>query len=205
MSVLSRMLAGAAAALPVGASADSYGKYDSPPYTVEQRIGEVEIRRYAPHILAEVTVSGDRSGALSRGFQVLAGYIFGGNTSSAKVAMTSPVAQSERIDMTAPVGQSGGEGYWTVTFMMPSDYSMETLPTPDSPSIRLVEAGGDRQAVLIYSGRPTTSAVEARETELRSALDVAGISYREPAHYHYYDAPMTPPWKRRNEVAFTLD
>ncbi|WP_238928713.1 SOUL family heme-binding protein [Alexandriicola marinus] len=205
MSILSRMLAGATAALPVGASADSYGKYDSPPYTVEQRIGEIEIRQYAPHILAEVTVSGDRSGALNRGFQVLAGYIFGGNTSRAKVAMTSPVAQSERIDMTSPVGQSGRDGYWTVTFMMPSDYTMETLPTPDSPAIRLVEAGGDRQAVLIYSGRPTTSAVEAHETELREALETAGISYREPAQYYYYDAPMTPPWQRRNEVSFILD
>ena len=205
MSILTRMLTGAAAILPIGASADSYGGYDSPPYTIEQRIGDVEIRQYGPHILAEVTVAGDRSAALNRGFQVLAGYIFGGNTSRTKVAMTSPVAQSERIDMTSPVGQTGRDGYWTVTFMMPPEYTLDTLPTPNSPAIRLAEAGGDRQAVLIYSGRPTTSAVEAHEAELRSALDAAGIRYREPASYYFYDAPMTPPWQRRNEIAFTLD
>lgn len=205
MSILSRLLTSPAASLPVGASSDSYGKYDSPPYTIERRIGEVEIRRYAPHILAEVTVSGDRTGALNRGFQILAGYIFGGNTSKAKVAMTAPVAQSERIDMSSPVGQTGRDGCWTVTFMMPSDYAIETLPTPDNLDIRFVEADGDRQAVLIYSGRPTAGAIDARETELRLALDEAAIAYREPARHYYYDAPMTPPWLRRNEISFSLD
>ena len=204
MSLLTKLTTGAAAALPVGAMADTYGKYETPPYVVEARIGEVELRSYQPHILAVVTVRGDRSRALGRGFQVLANYIFGGNSSAAQVAMTSPVAQSEQISMTAPVAQSGSDGQWQVTFMMPSDYTMDTLPRPQNPAVQLVEVTGDRQAVLTFSGRATTTALERNEATLRNLLAERGVPFQEPARYYFYDDPMTLPWQRRNEVAFVL-
>jgi hypothetical protein len=71
----------------------------------------VEVRQYAPHIAAEVTVSGERDAAINAGFRVLAGYIFGGNEVRAKVAMRTPVKQvpSEKIAMTTPVTQTGSD------------------------------------------------------------------------------------------------
>ena len=98
-------------------------------YDVVETHGTIEIRDYAPMIVAEVNVSGDRETAISDGFRKIADYIFGNNISSQKVAMTAPVIQqpSEKIAMTAPVTQQGGEGVWLVRFVMPSSYTMQTL------------------------------------------------------------------------------
>ena len=102
----------------------------TPTYTVERTIGpadtRVEIRRYGPRLAAETTVSGGESDARSKGFQTLAGYIFGGNTTKTSIDMTAPVAQSkaspsQSIDMTAPVGQARTvDGKWRIRFFMPA-------------------------------------------------------------------------------------
>ncbi|RYI11678.1 MAG: heme-binding protein, partial [Acetobacteraceae bacterium] len=78
--------------------------YEMPPYSVEWQEDAREIRSYGPHLLAEVTVSGSRSGAIQKGFRVLAGYIFGGNATGEKIAMTVPVAQTPETR-----GDTGGE------------------------------------------------------------------------------------------------
>ena len=57
----------------------------------------VELRRYAPFLVAQVTVSHDEMGdAMSDGFKSLAGYIFGGNLGEDKVSMTSPVVTQKQ-------------------------------------------------------------------------------------------------------------
>lgn len=206
MSVIKRIVQGAAvaAALPVGATAESYGKYEAPSYVVERRLGDVEIRSYAPHIVAEVTVRGDRRDALSTGFRILAGYIFGGNTTRQSVDMTSPVAQSQKIDMTSPVTQEGVDGLWTVSFMMPSKWTLESLPDPTNEAIRLRQTDDVRQAVVIFGGRATAAAIEAAEQTLTQTLSEAGLAGSGPMIYNFYDDPMTLPWNRRNEVAVAL-
>lgn len=205
MKMVKNFLIGATAATAAGeVSADAYGKYETPPYMVEQVIDDVEIRQYAPHIVAEVRVQGDRSAALGRGFRILAGYIFGGNTAKASVAMTAPVGQSQSIDMTAPVGQVENDGVWTVTFTMPSDWTMDTLPTPNSDAIRLREVAGYKQAALIFSGRGTDAAIARAETQLRATLTQARLPTDGDLGIYFYDDPMTLPWNRRNEVALSL-
>ena len=74
----------------------------------------IEIRNYPPVIVAETEVAGERDKAISGGFRTIAGYIFGNNLSSQKVAMTAPVTQqpSEKIAMTAPVTQRGNGTSW---------------------------------------------------------------------------------------------
>jgi len=47
--------------------------------------------------------------------------------------MTAPVSQegaSEKIPMTAPVNQEQVGGKWRITFLMPTQYTLETLPEP---------------------------------------------------------------------------
>ena len=117
--------------------------------------GAFEVRDYPALMVAEVTVSGDQKEAASKGFRLLAGYIFGGNKRRQSIAMTAPVAQaptSEKIAMTAPVTQIQSAGEWVVRFTMPSAYSMDTLPEPNDPKVHLRALPPARFAVLQFSG-----------------------------------------------------
>ena len=182
---------------------------EQPPYEVVGRVGEAEIRRYAPQIAAEAVVEGPVETARNEGFRRVAGYIFGDNTAKASVAMTAPVVQgreaaggSQSIAMTSPVVQqpAGGES-WSIQFIMPSKYTMATLPQPNDPRVRLVEIPARTFAVVRFSGLGKADAVARHEKALDAAL--AGSSWRavgEPVTW-YYDPPWTVPFMRRNEVA----
>jgi hypothetical protein len=170
----------------------SHKGYEMPPYTVERAAGAREIRAYGPHLLAEVRVTGGRQGAIQAGFRALAGYIFGGNATGEKIAMTVPVSQT-------PAGD-----HWTVSFMMPARFTPETLPAPRNDAIRFVQAGPSRQVVERFSGLPATADLAARAENLRAWAEAEGYQITGGPHYYFYDAPMTLPWNRRNEVAFTI-
>ncbi len=184
----------------------SYHGYEAPSYTVERAVGAAELRLYAPHLLAEVTVQGDQRQAVGLGFRVLAGYIFGGNTTAADVAMTVPVAQrpSEQIAMTAPVAQSGAGQDWVISFMMPARYSRDTLPVPKDDRVRFVETTPERQLVLQFPGRAGTSQLNSQTESLRQIAADAGIMVGAGPYFYFYDDPFTLPWNRRNEVAFVV-
>lgn len=184
--------------------AESYKGNETPVYTVEEADGTVEIRAYAPHIAAEVTVAGSRDAAIGSGFRILAGYIFGGNASKAKVAMTTPVTQSEKIAMTSPVTQTGSDQGWTVQFMMPAQYTLDSLPKPDDARIRLVTTPPRRMVVLTFPGIATTASLKSRTETLRTWAAAKGLTLQGPPQFMFYDSPFTLPWNRRNEVAFDL-
>ena len=210
MSVVSKMvtvLTGFGLSGSVAVAEGSYHGYETAPYTVERRVGAAELRLYAPHMLAEVTVRGDQSGAVGQGFRVLAGYIFGGNSASDAVAMTGPVAQrsSEQIAMTVPVVQGGQGDEWTISFMMPAQYTAETLPVPNDPAIRFVQTAPERQLVLTFSGFARSALLAEQTTALQAIAAGAGINLKAGPFYYFYDDPFTLPWNRRNEVAFVVD
>ena len=191
--MLKRLVLALGVVMAGGAGAEATHKgYEMPPYRVDWAEGAREIRGYGPHLLAEVRVSGGRSGAIQAGFRVLAGYIFGGNATGEKIAMTVPVAQT-------PAGED-----WVVSFMMPARYTAETLPAPRSERVRFVQAGPSRQVVERFSGLPGTAGLEERAEALRARAEGQGHEILAGPHYYFYDAPMTLPWKRRNEAAFTI-
>jgi len=169
-----------------------YGKYETPQYSIEQTVGPAEVRLYAPHVLAVVSVQGDQRDALNRGFRALAGYIFGGNEGAQSVAMTSPVTQVSEGN------------HWEVTFMMPRQYTLKTLPVPNSEAVRFQEVPARRMIVLTFSGRTTDRALTARTDELRVLVDTASLLTEGDPIFMYYDDPFTLPFARRNEVAFRL-
>ncbi len=188
-----------------------YKSTETPAYSVERTVGAAEMRSYAPRIVAEVTVTGERSNAIRAGFRVLAGYIFGSNEGAAKVAMTSPVAQmpSDKIAMTSPVAQTpsmgaGESGPWVVQFTMPSEYTLNSLPKPKDASIRFVPQPTDRQVVLQFSGLAGEGVLARKEAELRAIAKAEGLEIIAGPMYYFYDDPFTLPWNRRNEVAFAL-
>jgi hypothetical protein len=193
-------------AMPAPVEAEMYNGYETPDYAVEEADGAVEIGTYPAHIAAEVTVTGSRDAAINAGFRILAGYIFGGNEASAKVAMTTPVTQapSEKIAMTTPVTQSGSDQGWTVRFMMPASYTLETLPKPKDARIRFVTTEPVRMVVLRFSGLPRTAALERRSEELRAWAKAKGLTLEGAPQFMFYDPPFRLPWSRRNEVSFIL-
>lgn len=183
-----------------------YKSTETPSYSVHSSADGVEVRSYDPRITAEVSVTGARLMAINSGFRILAGYIFGGNQARAKVAMTSPVGQapSSNIDMTSPVAQSGEEGAWVVQFTMPSGYTLDTLPVPNDARIRFSLQPAQRQIVAQFSGLATAGALASAEEKLRAAATAQGLILGAGPFYYFYDAPMTMPWNRRNEVAFVV-
>lgn len=182
------------------------GATEQPVYSVIEKTERIEVRRYAPALAAETVVSAGAMEARNEGFERLANYIFGGNTARGSIAMTAPVVttreKGEAIAMTAPVVQAPeGGGAWKVQFIMPSKYTLQTLPAPNDPRVRIVEVPARDYAVITFSGSRGAEAVERHTARLMS--EVAASGWRaagEPVSW-FYDPPWTPPFLRRNEVA----
>jgi hypothetical protein len=173
-------------------------------YTVVRQADGYEIREYAPHILAQTTVNGTYESALSEGFRIIAGYIFGGNAKKEGIAMTAPVtaqkSTSEKIAMTAPVVASTDGTSTVISFGMPKKYTLDTLPTPNDPRITLVEVPAKRMAVLRFSWGRNADRVKQMETQLLAMLARDKVTVIGTPSYAGYNAPWTPPWMTRNEV-----
>ncbi len=177
---------------------------ESPKYEVLKAYDGFEVRRYAPYVVAETEVDSSREEAGNQAFSRLAGYIFGGNKSSSKIAMTAPVTQSERIAMTSPVTQQAKGAKWVVQFSMPSSFTMETLPTPNDARVTLKPMPGKVVAVIRYSGTWSTANYDEHLAKLKKGVSAAGLeSVGEPV-WARYDAPYTPWFMRTNEVQLEL-
>ncbi len=173
--------------------------------------GKIEIRRYVPVIVAETFVDGDMDMATSRGFQLIAGYIFGKNE---RIAMTAPVvaeAQSsaEKIAMTVPVSiepqnaedsTMAGAQRWRIHFVMPSQYTLATLPKPLNPQVQLREIPAKTFATLTYSGSNSESTVQEKTVELFNWLKTQKIDTIGKPQLARYNPPWTLPFLRRNEI-----
>jgi len=200
----------------IGCSIFGIRSEEQPPYEVVAEDGKFEIRKYREHIVAKTTVSGNFEEAQGKSFRILAGYIFGKNKSQQKIAMTAPVVQvpedkieseSEKIAMTAPVvlkpGESaGGKGKsWTMTFTMPSKYSLKTLPTPEDDRVVLEVVKERLLATSSFSGFYGTQKVKKKGEELLAwVLEQKAYQSVAKPMFAGYDPPWTLPFLRRNEM-----
>jgi hypothetical protein len=175
-------------------------------YSVVKSDGAIEIRDYPPMIVAETEVPGERKEAIRQGFRIIADYIFGNNVGNNKVAMTAPVMQetNQKIAMTAPVMQQGGSDSWKVRFIMPSQYTLDSLPKPNNPAVKLVEISGKRFAVIRFSGLANADALKQREDELKTFIDQSHLVAAGQPTYAFFNPPWTLPFLRRNEVMVEL-
>lgn len=172
------------------------GGTEEPPYSLVQRLGHVEIRRYEPRLAAETTVNASELDARSDGFRRLASYIFGGNADRQRIAMTAPVAQSG-----GPPGATTG---WTIRFFLPRDLSAASAPRPIAAAVQIVKLPAETVAVWRFSGTPAAEAVHTAQRDLLAAL--AATEWRPvgaPAAW-FYDPPWTIPFLRRNEAVVAV-
>ncbi len=210
------LLAAAATLGTVAYAQSGRGQDDEEPgFTLVSSENGIEIRDYAPMIVAETQVSGNGSRARNAGFRILADYIFGNNVPDDKIAMTSPVTQQEntqgserngeKIAMTSAVAQQEADEGSLVTFVMPAKYTMETLPEPRNDRVTLREIPAKRVAAVRFGGRADNSDLEKQEAKLRAFLTTNDLTPTSPASYAFYDAPWVPAPMRRNEVMFDLE
>lgn len=175
---------------------------EQPKYQVIFSEENIEIRIYKPMIIAEVIVQGEREDAISEGFRYLADYIFGNN-----ISMTSPVTQqqSQKIAMTAPVSQQVDNKGWAVNFVMPSQYSLETLPRPNNDKVIIKEVPSKTFAVIRFSGMNTNKNIATHEDKLQQYISENKLDSLSEPVYAFYNPPWTLPFMRRNEVMIEVD
>ena len=164
-------------------------------YDVLEKDDNIEIRKYQKHITASVTFT-DKEEFDRSAFRTLADYIFGNN-----ISMTSPVlTEGEKIAMTAPVLSDNGQTSWTMSFSMPSEYTLETLPTPKNSRVKIQEIEEKTMAAIRFSGFMSDYNFNRYENTLRNYLDENNHEVIVNFLRAGYNPPWTLPFLRRNEV-----
>ncbi len=180
---------------------------EKPTYQVLHKDGPYEIRHYDPTVTAQVTVKAkDARQAASIGFSPLGNYIFGNNTSRQKIAMTAPVAaqpQSEKIAMTAPVSVTG-DGAYTVSFTMPSKYTLASLPIPNDERLHFVEHPPQTFAAVRFSGPFQQPNFDKHIRKLRAWMQANNLRPQAEPVIAGYNAPITPNFLKHNEILIQL-
>jgi SOUL heme-binding protein len=176
---------------------------EEPAYEVTAKIGDVELRQYAPYVVAEVMMTGSATEAGNKAFRILAGYIFGKNKGAKRLAMTAPVTQTAtpmKLEMVAPVIQNAAPGGYLVQFVLPRGVTLDTAPEPIDQRIVLRQVQPRRVAVIRYSGFWSDANYNKHLARLEETLRKAGMGWSGEPAYSRYNPPFTPWFLRRNEI-----
>jgi hypothetical protein len=185
---------------------------EEPKFDLIEKSGDFELRSYKPMIVAETYVEGSLSEASNAGFRLIAGYIFGGNKSRQgstpeKIAMTAPVTlepSPQKIAMTAPVVVESKGERWRVHFVMPSGYTLNSLPIPDDSRVSLREVPEQKTAVIVFSGLAGEDKVKDKTAALFDWIKSKGLEATSTPQLARYNPPWTLPFLRRNEVLINI-
>lgn len=197
------LILGVILALWLGWTYYSSGNLENPPFQVLRNVDRLEFRQYEPYIIAKVTVEGNYSEAINQGFRILAGYIFGKNKGKKSISMTVPVTQKQapqKIAMTAPVTQRGDSNKHEITFMMPSQYTLETLPVPNDKRISFERVPAKKYAVISFSWYATASRVARKKKEMVQLASAAGLKTLGEPILATYNDPFSFPLLMHHEI-----
>lgn len=166
-------------------------KAETQKYEVLYTKGNFEIRFYPEAILATVEMNGSFDNSRNSGFQVLAGYIFGGNEEKSQIAMTSPVRMS------------GNEKTNTMSFVLPSEMKYDKLPVPNDQRVKLHLSKPMYTASVRFGGYASEQEIASNKTELMEILKQLKLKHSNQFEYLGYNAPFEMV-NRRNEVQVEL-
>jgi hypothetical protein len=184
---------------------------EEPEFKLISEEGEFQIREYDPKIIAQVEVDGDFDEASSRGFKLLADYIFGNNLldgGSKKISMTTPVEMSplaENLLMTSSILDDQVNNKWSINFVMPQEYSLDTLPKPNNPLVNIIEVPSEQYAVIVFSGLVRESSYAEKAELLSNYLEENSFKQQGAIKIARYNPPWTLPFFRRNELMVRID
>ncbi len=147
-------------------------------YKVIKTVKDFEIRLYPAATMATVSMNAKSYKELaSPGFRKLAGYIFGGNASNTKIAMTTPV----HMDI--------NESKSSMSFVMPADYTKNKLPKPNDTSVNIIVTQEEYVAAITFSGYADDTSIKAYANKLENSLKENGIAYEGNFRFLGYNAP----------------
>jgi hypothetical protein len=184
---------------------------DEPEFKLILKEDKFEIREYASKIIAQVKIFGDFDDASSKGFKILADFIFGNNTSTdgnSKIEMTAPVEMeplTQKINMTKPVLAEGSDNNWIVSFIMPNEFTLETLPKPNNKSIKILSLPKEKYAVIVFSGLVSESSYLEKEKLLNQFIKEKKLKSSGEIKIARYNPPWTLPFFRRNELMLKVN
>jgi hypothetical protein len=162
---------------------------EEPKYQVVDLDDDKEIRRYEKMTLASVTVVGKYEEAVKEGYQRLSNYLFGENAKSLEIPMTTPIFEEQNHNS------------WTISFILPKEYTTELAPTPLDHSIRIHERPAFCAAVIWYTGGNDLDRVYEKSAELQKWLQTQrGFYQKGDVKIAQYDGPSTLDFFRRNEL-----
>ncbi len=200
------------AVLLSGCSAFGAAAAEEPDFAVLAEDGRVQIREYGELLVAQTEVEGDYDEISRVAFGRLAGFIFGGNQYGQEVAMTAPVLQEEattkkgeKIAMTAPVLQESSGDAWVMTFVMPAEYTLETLPRPIDSLVEISTIPPKRVATIRFSGLMNKKKFDRYSAELSNWIEGNGYAAISPPRSAGYNPPWTLPPLRRNEIHIDIE
>ena len=161
-------------------------------FTIIDSYETIEIRQYEASLFTSVQMpSNNYRKTSSKGFSVLAGYIFGGNDKEEKIAMTSPVTMSLK-DST------------TMMFLVPKKYTWDNLPVPNDSSIEFKDVPEKKVAAISFGGWANDSKIASFKKKLIDVLNSKGIKYTDNFYFLGYNAPMEV-FNRKNEIIVELE
>jgi len=167
-----------------------------PKYKVLKKERNFEIRQYNAYITASVEVNEkDYSAATNQGFRYIADYIFGNNTKKSSISMTTPVLQEE---------ESVSENTYKISFVMPSKYTLETLPLPNNHKVVLTKVPTFRAAVISFSGLVNEKIITKKTEELKNWVKKQKLKNTELIQTARYNPPWTLWFLRRNEIIMQI-
>lgn len=181
-----------------------------PKYKVLKKERNFEIRQYNAYITASVEVNEKSySAATNQGFRYIADYIFGNNTKKSSISMTAPVLQeekssSEKIAMTSPVSTAKSKNIYIISFVMPSKYTLETLPLPNRKVV-LTKVPTFKAAVISFSGLVNEKIITKKTEELKNWVKEQKLKGTNLIQTARYDPPWTLWFLRRNELIMKID
>lgn len=161
---------------------------EHPKYEILSTDKNIETRLYQSMTIAQVVVNGERSDAIRKGFKIIADYIFGNNQNNTEIAMT------------APVQQQGSKDFWKVSFVMPSKYSLDTLPEPNNKKITLKTVNQKKFVAIVFSGTGSDSNIQKNTTKIQTYIKDNNLKTKDEFKYAFYNPPWTLPFLRRNEI-----
>ncbi len=168
-------------------------------YKVVKKVGDVEIRLYEKALFARIEMDAmDYDSGSSKGFRILANYIFGGNSEDKKISMTSPVV----MDLNS--SKKGDSKVESMMFMIPKKYNKNELPKPKNGEIKIVEVSEKKMAAISFGGFANDAKIKEHKQMLTEVLSANNIAHKDNFSFLGYNSPFQLVF-RKNEVIVELE